>query len=304
MNKKFSAALQKEREIEVDNRYYADSYLSNIYNTQMSEKHIRMFCKGGGKELFPKEGEKEKAACIYSSSMLTYNFFSWIDKEHPLKYDGVIYNKVIFEEQFRVLKNRNNKANIDVLLISEDNKTILLLESKFTEHLKLKPIEISKAYSIDQSYFINGKKWVEIINSLRNNMSLNKKAYYEGLKQVACHLIGISSAILNEEANKWFNQNSWMHHIENINITDATTLIFKSIVFNPKLEEERTRTNEYIELNKEFMTHISEKSILPPKLIIANPIITYREIWEDGMKSSIKDNELKKYLENYLKVHA
>ena len=85
--------------------------------------------------------------------MLAYNFFSWIDKEHPLKYGGVIYNKVIFEEQFRVLKSRNNKANIDVLLISEDNKTILLLESKFTEHLKLEPIEISKAYSIDQSYF-------------------------------------------------------------------------------------------------------------------------------------------------------
>ena len=180
----------------------------------------------------------------------------------------------------------------------------MLLKLGFTEHLKLEPIEISKAYSIDQSYFINGEQWVEIINSLRNDMSLNKKAYYEGLKQVACHLIGICSAILNEEANKWFNQNSWMHHIENINITDDTTLIFKSIVFNPNLEEETTRTNKYIELNKKFMTHISEKSILPSKLIIANPIITYREIWEEGMESSIKDNELKEYLDKYLKVHA
>lgn len=52
------------------------------------------------------------------------------------------------------------------------------------------------------------------------------------------------------------------------------------------------------------MTHISEKSILPSKLIIANPIITYREIWEEGMESSIKDNELKEYLDKYLKVHA
>lgn len=304
MSKKFKEALQKARKIKVDNKFYAESYLSNIYNTRMSEKHIRMFCKGEGKELLPKNGEKEKAACIYSSSMLSYNFFSWIDQGHTLEYDGIIYDKVIFEEQFRVLKSRNNKANIDVVLISKDNKTILLLESKFTEHLKLGPIKISDTYDIEQSYFDGGEKWVEIVRALRNSMSMNEQAYYEGLKQVVCHLIGISSTILNEHAKNWFNNNSWMHHIEDINITDNTTIIFKSIVFNPNVQEEGARTGEYIIHNQELVKQIAEKSVLPKNLIITNPIITYRDIWDKGMKSSIKDHELRKFLENYLEVHV
>lgn len=301
---KFKKELQAARAIEVDNKFYAESYLSNIYNTPMSEKHIRMFCKGEGKELLPKDGEKEKAASIYSSSMLSYNFFSWIDQEHTFEYDGIIYDKVIFEEQFRVLKSRNNKANIDVVLISKDNKTILLLESKFTEHLKLAPIKISDTYDIEQSYFEGGEKWVEIVAALRDDISKDEKAYYEGLKQVICHLIGISSTILNEHAKNWFNTNSWLHHIEDINITDNTTIIFKSIVFNPNYTEGKTRTKEYIKRNKKLVEQIAKKSVLPENLIITNPIITYRDIWENGMKSSIKDNGLRKFLENYLKVHA
>ena len=83
MDKTFIKALSEAREIKCDEKGYASSYFDNIFQNEMDEKHIRMFCRGEGKELFPKEGEKEKAACIYSSSMLAYNFFSWIDKNIP-----------------------------------------------------------------------------------------------------------------------------------------------------------------------------------------------------------------------------
>lgn len=303
----FNEELKKARAIEdVDELYYAKSYLKNIYQ-EMPEKHVRMFCKGGGKELLPKDGKKEKAACLYSSSMLAYNFFSWICTDTPLVYEGVKYDKVVFEEQFRVLKSRNNKANLDVVLVGKDSKnkkTILSLESKFTEHLAVtdKMPEISDAYDLPSSYYANckGDSWVSIVKKLRN-MSNGEKAYYEGLKQVFCHLIGISSVVLNEEARRWLNKNSWLNHLEGVDLEGDEKYIFKSIVFCPNTEKEKNLTKDYITRNNKFVKGID---FLPKNIIIDNPIITYRDIWEKGMKESIKDKNLKEYLENYLKVHV
>lgn len=301
MGKKFNDALQKARNIMVDKNYYANTYVDNIYLKQMAEKHIRMFCKGEGKELLPKDGKKEKAACIYSSSMLSYNFFSWIDKTHPLLFDGIKYNRVVFEEQFRVLKNRNNKANLDVVLVSEDEKTILLIESKFTEHFKLGPVDISDAYDDPKSYFANGTEWVQIIKRIRDKMDSGEEAYFEGIKQVACHLIGISSVILNNEARDWFNHNSWLHHIEGLNLKGDETFRFKSIVFHPNTKGEESRTDDYEALNRKFASDIK---FLPANLLIDNPIITYRDIWNMGLETSLTDDNLKEFLARYLRVHA
>ena len=86
MENTFVKNLANARDIICDERGYADSYLDNILQNKMDEKHIRMFCRGEGKELYPKDGKREKAACVYSSSMLAYNFFSWIDQNHPFYY--------------------------------------------------------------------------------------------------------------------------------------------------------------------------------------------------------------------------
>lgn len=303
MDKTFIKALAEAREIKCDETGYANSYFDNIFQNKMDEKHIRMFCRGEGKELFPKDGEKEKAASIYSSSMLAYNFFSWIDKKHPFCYDGKTYNKVFFEEQFRVLKNRNNKANLDVVLVSDDSHTIMLLESKFSEHLRTGKVDIKDAYYESNSYFCNGENWVSVFEDLRNLMANNKNVYCEGLKQVACHLIGISSAILDDKARRWFNDNSWMHRLENIELKKEynTRFIFKSIVFHPKTKEEGAASQDYEELNKEFVGRIN---FLPENLILSNPIITYRHIWENGMRDSIRDSKLRAFLERYLVVHG
>ena len=301
MGKKFNDALKRARMIEVDKNYYASNYAANIFLPPMAEKHIRMFCKGEGKELLPQDGKKEKAACIYSSSMLAYNFFSWIDKKHPLMLDGVKYDRVVFEEQFRVLKTRNNKANLDVVLVSEDEKTILLIESKFTEHFKLGPVDISKAYDNPKSYFDNVEGWDPLIKQIRDRMESGEEAYFEGIKQVACHLIGISSVILNKDARDWFNQNSWLHHIEGLNLKGDETFIFKSVVFHPNTKDEERRAANYKTLNKAYVAGIN---FLPKNLKTDNPIITYRDIWEMGFEASITDNALKEFLARYLSVHA
>lgn len=302
MDKTFVKALSEAREIKCDEKGYANSYLDNIFQNKMDEKRRRMFCQGEGKELFPKDGEKEKAACIYSSSMLAYNFFSWIDKKHPFFYEGIKYDKVFFEEQFRVLKNRNNKANLDVVLVSNDNHTIMLLESKFTEHFKTGKVVIKDAYFDPGSYFCKGEDWVSVFQNIQYRMDTSKDAYYEGLKQVACHLVGISSAILDDKARQWFNDNSWMHRLENIELSkeNKTTFIFKSIVFHPKTKEEGTASQNYEKLNKDF---IEGMDFLPENLRISNPIITYRHIWENGIRDSIQDSKQRAFLGRYLAVH-
>jgi hypothetical protein len=303
MENTFVKNLANARDIICDERGYADSYLDNILQNKMDEKHIRMFCRGEGKELYPKDGKREKAACVYSSSMLAYNFFSWIDQNHPFYYADQKYDKVFFEEQFRVLKSRNNKANLDVVLVSEDNNTILLFESKFTEHFKTGKVDIKDAYYKPDSYFCYGDNWVSVFQDLQNRMAANKNAYYEGLKQVACHLIGISSAVLDDSARQWFNDNSWMHRFEDIELKkeNETVFIFKSIVFHPKTKEEGTASQNYEELNKEFVEGIK---FLPENLVISSPIITYRHIWDNGMRDSIQDPKLRAFLERYLVVHV
>ena len=302
MNDLFYNTLKIERGIEVDGRYYAENYLKNIFPDQMAEEHIRMFCRGGGKELYPSEGRTEKAACLYSSSMLAYNFFHWIGKDTTLTLDGVEYDKVVFEEQFRVLVNRNNKANMDVVLVSKDEKTILLLESKFTEHLKPGAVDIKAVYENPSSYFSKGEKWVNVIKCLKRMMKQDseKDTYYEGLKQVACHLMGISNVILNDKARAWFNSNSWLKNQFGCCLDGDKEYIFKSLVFHPRTEQEDIASGNYEDKNKEF---VSMMDFLPPTLRIDNPVITYRDLWERGMKKSIKDSSLKDYLEKYLSVH-
>ena len=302
----FFESLSSAREIEVDKKYYASAYTENIYLGRMAEHHIRMFCKGEGKELYPKDGMKEKAACLYSSSMLSYNFFHWISANKPLVFDGVKYTHVVFEEQFRVLKNRNNKANLDVVLVSDgegQDRTVLLLESKFTEHLKTGPVDIKAAYDdAENGYFALGKEWAGVIKHLRERMKTNEVAYFEGLKQVTCHLIGISNVIENPDArDKWFNKNSWLYDQYGIRLTGKEKIIFKSIVYHPKAEGESALSDGYEQKNKDFVS--SQMGFLPNNLHVDDPIITYRDLWDRGLKGSIKDPNLIDYLGRYLLAH-
>ncbi len=309
MDKEFLKALVSARDDTKYKRNYADSYRDNIFPAEMEDKHKCMFRNGGGKELDMKEGKKEKGACIYSSSMLSYNFFHWIDSNHTLTLDGVEYDRVVFEEQFRVLRNRNNRANLDVVLVSKDRKTILLFESKFTEHFKNAPVKIKPSYDWADSYYScpngiyysNGEKWGCIIKDLRKMMDESPNAvYYEGLKQVACHLMGISNVVLNESARTWFNENSWLNKLYRIPLKGNETFIFKSIVFQPSSVQAGDLSRKYVDSNRNF---VSKTDFLPSNIILDNPIITYWDLWEMGLEESIQDPKLKDYLLKYLKTH-
>ena len=72
-------------------------------------------------------------------------------------------------------------------------------------------------------------------------------------------------------------------------------------MFHPLTKEEDVLSEQYEQRVKDFVKKIS---FLPQSIVIhKNPIITYKEIWEEGMKASINDDRLIEYLEQYLKAH-
>ena len=295
--KQFYEELREARNISknvIDDKYYLNSYKENIYGS-MPKDFYDMFWQGSGSELKQgRRGEKPKAAALHSSSMLAYNFFHWISKETPLLYEGVVYDKVVFEEKLRVLRVRNNNANMDIVLISKDKNTVLFLESKFTEHLEML---FSSTYHNPKNYFSLGKNWSSVINSF--NLTSH---YYAGVKQIMCHLIGINNLACNQDSLNRFNKNSWLNKVYKVSLTGHENYIFKSIVFQPKDPELSRLTESYIKLVRHEIpnfTFLNENIKVMP-----DPIITYGSLWNDSLKSSIKNKSLIDYLNGYLSVHA
>ena len=294
--RQFYEALRQARNISIDSvdeKYYLESYEDNIFGATMPPVFYNMFWQGSGSELKSgRRGEKPKAAALHSSSMLAYNFFHWICDETPLIYKGVVYNKVVFEEKLRVLK-RNNTANMDIILVSKDNNTILFIESKFTEHLEML---FSRTYHDLKNYLSQGEIWSSVISEF--NLSSH---YYAGLKQIMCHLIGINNLTCNEAALNWFNKNSWLNKVYDVSLTGHENYIFKSIVFQPRNAELSKLTESYIGL---VCREVPNLSFLNNNIkVMPEPVITYGSLWNDSLKTSIKDNSLIDYLKGYLSVH-
>lgn len=113
---------------------HLNNYRQNTFTGGISQRCELMFNNGQGDEL------EKKAKAIHSSSMLGYNFFSWItgeDENSILDFKGVKYSKVYFEVQLPTLVGSNYFANMDIVLEGKDDtgkKTLLFIESKFTEH--------------------------------------------------------------------------------------------------------------------------------------------------------------------------
>ena len=293
--RQFFEELRQARNIpkdSVDDKYYLDSYEDNIYGS-MPDIFYEMFKQSPGSELMQgKRGEKPKAAALHSSSMLAYNFFHWVSKETPLTYEGIVYDKVVFEEKLRVLKG-NNKANMDIVLVSKDNNTILFIESKFTEHLEML---FARTYHNPRNYLSQGEQWSSVISSV--NLTSH---YYAGLKQIMCHLIGINNLARDQVSLKWFNENSWLNKVYEVQLTGNENYIFKSIVFQPKTLELSRLTESYMEL---ISREVPNLTFLNTNIkVIPDPILTYGSLWNDSLKTSIKDSYLIDYLNGYLSVH-
>lgn len=263
------------------NGYFYD-FRQNVFNHKMDEKFVEMFLDGDGNELV------SKACAPHSSSMLGYNFFHWIGKEHELKIafddETKTYNQVLFEVKMPVLKGRSKPANMDIVLRNTDGDW-LFIESKFTEYVKCSKFSISESYLEGEKYFYNGNKWTNFIKNYDVN---ENKQYWDGIKQEICHLIGITN---------WINKTT---KISDSFYDDKCDVRFINLVFEPKKDYKKDYEcfSNYKNLYNELHNKLEGEKMIPDELKME--FMTYSKLFEN-IKNDLPD-KLKEYLEDrYMK---
>jgi hypothetical protein len=276
-------------------QYYVSDVNENLFGKGMLEVHRRMFEEGSGSEL---EDIPAKAKAIDSSSMLSYNFFRNINENCSVEIDGIEYNKVLFEVKLRTLKVRSSPANMDVVLVSRDENTVLFIESKFLEYLENGSADFSDSYIKQDSYYTDeNDEWSDLLE-MSNKFQNKRDRYNYGIKQNICHLIGISNLRQSKKAREWF-KNTYNKLLEEYGaILKAKSYRFLNILFVPKQEDAYDCCTKYM---KDL-----ENSFIPEKIrknyIGKTYIMTYRELY--NKLSNTLSNDIRNYLNNrYIKYH-
>ena len=261
----------------VNKRGYFCSYRENIYGGQMSEHFQDMFDEGSGGELH------SKAEAVHSSSMLSYNFFHWIDDEHPFEWEQVKYTQVFFEVKMKTIKESPAPANMDVVLIDKDKKHLLFIESKFTEYTETKKFELSNSYKEENKWYNKDVKWEKIVGYIPDR----EYKYKDGVKQLITHLFGIHSQFV--EPCDIFKK-------VRINFETAE-LKFITLIFEPskRFEDEHTAYQNY----KELFDHFRSK-IINVDLKVVPEWKSYGDLWkimEEQMPEDLKYYISKRYMQ-------
>lgn len=277
-------------------KYYVSDLSDNLFGIEMSTEHKRMFEEGSGSELKDSIDHPAKAKAIDSSSILSYNFFRNISEKCTVVFDGIRYNKVLFEVKLRTLKKSPTPANLDVALISEDEKTILFIESKFLEYLETGNANFSKSYLREDSYYDDNEEKKGLIK-MSSSFKDEKGRYNSGIKQNICHLIGISNLKKSEDARMLFKK-TYKDFSDTDIILNAESYKFLNIIFRPRNQEAAKECDKYIEQLKEF------QNTLPAAIkeyTIPTFVMTYRELFNILPSELSLKEELEK---RYIKHHA
>ena len=276
-------ALQEEYKSKVNNNGYFDSFLDNVYGKKMNQKFQVMFMRGSGNEL------NDKARAIFSSSMLAYNCFHWIDKNHPFEYEDVKYTEVYFETQLWTLKSsKRSPANMDVVLLGKKGKEthVLFIESKLTEFFENKDYNLPESYCKCSSFFEKESGLKEFVESVSDNVS-SRSGYLEGVKQGVTHIFGILNVLNNDDAFDFFKTQIKYHKYSSIICESKNKLKahFVNLLFDFQGDD---NYKQYKKLYEETVIESSHNLIDDVK------VMRYSELW-NTMKDKI-DGELKSYL--------
>ncbi len=262
----------------VNEKGYFDSYAKNIFKENMDSRFQKMFDDGSGGELH------SKAEAVHSSSMLSYNFFHWIDDSHPFEWDGVKYTQVIFEVKMKTIKGSPAPANMDVVLIDNCKKHLLFIESKFTEYTETRGFNFkSRSYEKSDAWYNKDINWNEIVKYVPEN----KYKYKEGIKQLITHLFGIHSQFTEVICDT----------LKNIGIDNFKTveLKFITLIFEPSKEKYMKEHKAYVDYKELFEDFIGKIKKIDGLKVLPE-WVSYSGIWAE-MK---KQGQMPEGLEDYL----
>lgn len=260
-------------------------YLKKIFNISTSkeieafDRAITQVCSGYG-------NEAEKITVLRSSSLCCLLFFYNISI-NPISIDcgnkKVIFNKAFFEVKNDVIKK---PSNVDVVLISNDLKTILFLESKFAEYyLDNGAIKVSKSYlehEISKVFYssevmkkfgftIKTDDTEEFTVDSDNNILKKNKSYVEGIKQMVSHYIGINNFLGKTE--KTIESKN-----DKITLSDDVNIYLGEVLFD---FPQNTEMSAYLEDYKEKYKILTENLKQNKNITLLSNILLY---------SSFKDN--------------
>ena len=265
--------------------------LKRIFGIRESARGLFEAATGGN------GNEKQKILTLHSSSLLAFLCFNDI-ANHPITIDGIVYNdgtvynEVMFEVKNNVINNSPGKSNIDVLLMGENRKKLLFLESKFTEYLSggkvtLSPHRYEEFYSMltEKNNFRFSAGYLPVNSktdkSQKTQYALYKgkktSEYLEGIKQAFSHLLGIATGPAKKQTKG--NEDYTSSLLEN-----ADEIKFASIVFNcdndkfEKYDDLYESVFENSDVIKDTIKDVLKKREL--KLTIVPHLLQYQEVFQ------------------------
>ena len=213
--------------------------------------------------------ERKRISVLHSSSLCAFLHFYNL-KEKPIIINNVLYDEIHFEVQNLVLK-KHNPSNMDIVLISNKNKKILFLESKFSEYFNIKDICIvSNDYKdkyeelkINKEYNIEAKKEKIVLASKDST-----KHYLSGIKQMISHYLGMKNFIYNRESLD-----------KKIQLRDNFEIILGTILFDGW--KDYNYLKDYAKEYKKIACILNEDKSKPNNLRIMESILTYQEVFKN-----------------------
>ena len=241
--------------------------------------------------------EKPRILTLHSSSLLAFLCFNDI-ANHPITIDGIVYDEVMFEVKNDVIDASLGKpSNIDVLLMGENRKKLLFLESKFTEYLSGGKVTLSPHRY--ETFYNNLTKKLDCpfsagyptVNSKTDNSQKTQYALYkgkktseylEGIKQAFSHLLGIATGPAKKQTKG--NEDYTSSLLEN-----ADEIKFASIVFNCDNDKFKNYDDLYESVLKNSdVIQETIKEVVPKrelKLSIIPQLLQYQKVFQGNYLS-------------------
>ncbi len=205
--------------------------------------------------------------------------------------DGVHYDKAFFEVQNVVIEGET-PSNMDVVLVSNNNKTILFLECKFSEYKSNELQKIPNAYldncPLAKKLYdlLQANELAKIDRKERKFDFYTKEAYSQGTKQVISHLVGITSFINKKEGyDNIFSFYSNEDTRKELYKESFDKIIFREVLF--KLKGYERALNNYVTFS-EKVRDLFVKSGLIGNIKFA-PAATYQEIFSGDNLNNLDD---------------
>lgn len=227
----------------IDGREYWNYMSENSWKNfkgEMSDEHISQYVEGGGNELDERNSRwgmlPPKMASFGSSSRMIYN----LSKEIP----GFVFEKIMYTYV-------GGNANLDGYLLLDN--TAVFVEAKCSEIYDTHTLfDISNVYAEVYNYLRNKNKSFDYEPKGSKKQNYFKCIFqYDGndikyfdLKQLICHFLGISAALINNKIES--NTIKFIYLIFNPNYnTDFSHDAIKK--YEKKLKDQYDETIEEIE---------------------------------------------------------